>query len=48
MAVKLILIEFLTKYDFKLANENTPSSFAWGVARIPNPTLGLLIRERSA
>ncbi|KAI9814562.1 MAG: hypothetical protein M1827_003117 [Pycnora praestabilis] len=46
MAVKMIIIQFLTRYDFKLANENVPPAFAWGVARIPHPRLAMLVRER--
>lgn len=47
MIVKMILIQFLTRYDFKLADENVPPAFMWGVARIPHPRLTLLIRKRA-
>lgn len=47
MAVKMRLIEFLSQYEFKVADEKVPSSFAWGVARLPHPNLAFLVRERS-
>ena len=47
MAVKMILVEFLSHYEFKIADEKVPSSFAWGVARLPHPNLAFLVRERS-
>ena len=46
MVVKMIIIEFLTRYEFKLADEKTPPSFAWGVARVPHPRLAFLVRAR--
>lgn len=46
MAVKMVLIQFLTRYEFKLADGKIPPSFAWGVARIPHPRMALLVRER--
>ncbi|KAM0129464.1 hypothetical protein ACHAO1_008478 [Botrytis cinerea] len=44
---KLIFTEIIMKYDLKLADENVPNSFAWGVLRIPHPRLAFLMRERS-
>lgn len=43
----MILVHFLTHYEFKLTDENVPLAFAWGVVRIPHPRLALLVRERA-
>lgn len=45
---KLIISQFVMNYDFKLADESLPSSFAWGVVRIPHPYLAFSLKKREA
>jgi hypothetical protein len=43
---KLILKQFIMEYDFKLANPNVPTSFAFGPLRTPHPRLAFLMKKR--
>jgi hypothetical protein len=43
---KLILRQFIMDYDFKLANPNVPTSFAFGPLRTPHPRLAFLMKKR--
>ncbi|KAL8830386.1 MAG: hypothetical protein Q9191_001463 [Dirinaria sp. TL-2023a] len=43
---KMIVAHFLMKYEFKLADESVPDSFAWQVIRIPHPRLGFYLKKR--
>lgn len=47
MVVKMILIEFLTKYDFKLADDKMPATFNWKLYEVPHPRLSFHIRRRA-
>ena len=42
---KMIVAQFIMNYDFKLANESVPDSFAWGVLRVPHPFLSFLLKK---
>ena len=43
---KMIVTQFFMNYDFKLADENVPNSFAWGPLRVPYPFLAFLVKKR--
>ncbi|KAL8771386.1 MAG: hypothetical protein Q9203_004991 [Teloschistes exilis] len=43
---KMIVSRFIMDFDFKLADENVPGSFAWGPLRVPHPCLAFLLKER--
>ncbi|KAL9041306.1 MAG: hypothetical protein Q9180_001364 [Flavoplaca navasiana] len=45
---KMIVSQFIMNFDFKLADENVPGSFAWGPLRVPHPYLAFLLKERDA
>ncbi|KAL9095069.1 MAG: hypothetical protein Q9165_002671 [Trypethelium subeluteriae] len=43
---KMIIAHFIMNYDFKLARDNVPISFAWGPLRIPHPRMAFHVRKR--
>ena len=46
MAVKMIVIQFLENYDFKLAKQNIPTTLSYDIMKMPHPFLAILVRER--
>lgn len=47
MIAKIIMRHLLLRYEFKLADENAPSTLYWDTNMLPHPRLRMLIRERT-
>ncbi|KAL8816771.1 MAG: hypothetical protein Q9191_008269 [Dirinaria sp. TL-2023a] len=46
--VKIVLAHLLVEYEFKLENSHATPFFSFGITRLPNPFMIMLVRKRSS
>ena len=46
MMAKMIMAHMLLHYDFKLADQDGPSTLSWRENLLPHPKLRILLRKR--